>query len=505
VTLARGAAGPALLLALASIAPARGAAQSASREPVLLSAELLADVAILRRAYTEMHPGLLRYNTPEQVEASFRALEAEFARDRPLGEAYRALSVFLATIRCGHTYANFYNQPKDVVAALFQRQTRVPFRFRWLERRMIVTRSFAGAAPLRPGTEVLAIDGVPVGAILDSLMQVSRADGGNDAKRVANLEVTGADRWEAFDIYHPLFFPRTGPRLRLDVLAPGAKARAVLDVDAQGDEQRLEQFRASQPSAGVDSAAVFTLSYATPRTAVLRMPTWALYDSKWDWQGYLQQTFEELDRRKVTGLVLDLRDNEGGLDVGNVILSHLAKAELRLPQYERRVRYRRAPADLVPYLDTWDRSFLDWGEAASGPSGSMFFRLTRYDDDASGADIVRPAAPRFGGQVLVLVGAGNSSATFQFAQVVQRERLGRLVGQPTGGNQRGINGGAFFFLRLPNSHLEVDLPLIGSFPAEERPDAGLLPDVPVTRTVEGIARGRDEELDEALSLLRSGR
>jgi hypothetical protein len=492
----------ALALAVALATPA--AAQMAS-ERIVSSAELIADVAILRRAYTEMHPGLLRYNTPEQLEAAFKALELEYGRDRPLGEAYVALSLFLAKVRCGHTYANFYNQPKDVVAALFQRQTRVPFRFRWLDRRMIVTRSFADAATLRPGTEVFAIDGVPVGAILDSLMQVSRADGGNDAKRVANLEVTGADRWEAFDIYHPLFFPETGPRLRLDVLAPGAKARTVLDVDAQGDEQRLEQHRASRPSAGVDTAAVFTLSFPTPRTAVLRMPTWALYDSKWDWQGYLQWTFEELDRRKVTGLVLDLRDNEGGLDVGNVILAHLAKAELRLPQYERRVRYRRAPADLVPYLDTWDRSFLDWGDAAVGSSGSMFYRLTRYDDDATGADVVRPAAPRFGGQVLVLVGAGNSSATFQFAQVVQRERLGRLVGQPTGGNQRGINGGAFFFLRLPNSHLEADLPLIGSFAREERPDAGLLPDVPVTRTAEGLGRGRDEELDAALALLRRGR
>jgi hypothetical protein len=39
-------------------------AAQAPREPVISSAALLADVAILRRAYGEMHPGLLRYNTP---------------------------------------------------------------------------------------------------------------------------------------------------------------------------------------------------------------------------------------------------------------------------------------------------------------------------------------------------------------------------------------------------------------------------------------------------------
>ena len=66
-------------------------------------------------------------------------------------------------------------------------------------------------------------------------------------------------------------------------------------------------------------------------------------------------------------------------------------------------------------------------------------------------------APRYTGRVWVLVGADNSSATFEFAQVVQRNRLATLVGQPTGGNQRGINGGAFFFVRLPKSGIELDL------------------------------------------------
>jgi C-terminal processing protease CtpA/Prc len=496
--------GARLLLALLAFTARPVAAQKPVAEPVVSSASLLADVAVLRRAYGEMHPGLLRYNTPEQLEAAYRVLEAEYARDRTLGEAYRGLSVFLATIRCGHTYANFYNQPDDVVAALFQRRTRVPFRFRWIDRRMIVTQSLAADPALRRGTEVLAIDGVPAGTILDSLLQASRADGHNEAKRVANLEVTGADRWEAFDIYHPLFFPATGARLRLLVRPPGARTATTIAVDAHTPEQRLEAHRARQQGTARDTLVAFTVSYPDARTAVLRMPTWALYNSKWDWQGWLERLFDELARRKVTGLVIDLRDNEGGLDVGNTILAHLVASDLRVPQYERRVRYRRVSASLVPYLDTWDRSFLDWGDQAAGPDANGFYRLTRYDD-APGGDVIAPSGPRFTGRVLVLVGAVNSSATFQFAQIVQREKLGRLVGQPTGGNQRGINGGAFFFLRLPNSHLEADLPLIGRFPDRDMPDAGLVPDVPVTRTVQGIAQGRDEELDAALRVLRTGR
>jgi len=491
----------AVLALWASIAPL--AAQTPP-EPVITSAALLADVAILRRAYAEMHPGLLRYNTPAQLEAAYGELEAEFSRDRTLSDAYKALSVFLARIRCGHTYANFFNQPDDVVAAVFQRRTRVPFQFRWVDRRMVVTRSFAAEPALRRGTEVLAIDGVPVGTILDSLMRVARADGGNDAKRRSYLEVSGGARWEAFDIFHPLFFPATGARLALRVRSTPRAQPVTVTVDAQTAEDRVAQYKAGRAGAKGDTLVVFSVTYPDAHTAVLRMPTWALYNSKWDWAGWLHGQFEEFDRRKVRDLIVDLRGNEGGNDVGNVILSHLVAADLRLPQYPRLVRYRRASAELEPYLDTWDRSFLDWGDQALGPDARGFFRLTRYDD-APGGDVIRPAAPRFTGRVLVLVGAANSSATFQFAQVVQREKLGRLVGQPTGGNQRGINGGAFFFLRLPNSHLEADLPLIGRFAEGEVPDAGLVPDVPVARTVAGIASGRDEELAAALSTLRHGR
>ena len=50
----------------------------------------------------------------------------------------------------------------------------------------------------------------------------------------------------------------------------------------------------------------------------------------------------------------------------------------------------------------------------------------------------------------------------------------------------GANGGAFFFLRLPKSGIELDLPLIGQFPLDERPDAGLTPDVLVAATPDDI-------------------
>jgi C-terminal processing protease CtpA/Prc len=101
----------------------------------------------------------------------------------------------------------------------------------------------------------------------------------------------------------------------------------------------------------------------------------------------------------------------------------------------------------------------------------------------------------------MIIGAVNSSATFEFARALRAHQLGTLVGQTTGGNQRGINGGAFFFLRLPNSGIELDLPLIGQFPAGDPPDAGLEPDIAVQTTIDAIAAGRDAELGAVMEAI----
>ncbi len=476
---------------------AAGASAAGSAEPAFDAADIQANIDVLQHAYEALHPGLYRYNTPQTMRDHFATLRAALDGRRTLTQTYLALSEFAAKVRCGHTYANFYNQPESIQAALFEGHNRVPFEFRWLDGRMFVTRDLTGRRLLPRGSEILAITGVKPSDILARLLPVARADGSNDAKRVAQLQVQGDDRYETFDVFLPLYFPQIQTEQRLTLRTPRGTVRTHV-VQALSDAQR-QGFRRLKAD---DRTGGFALHFER-RTAVLTMPSWVFYNSTWDWQAFIRRSFEEIARMRATSLVIDLRGNEGGVDVGDAILPHLIDSPLTVFDPPRLVRYRRVPGDLTPLLDTWDSSFKDWGDDAQ-PYDARFYRL-RDEQKSIGPRRIEPAAPRFRGRVFVLVGATNSSATFQFAQQVQVAGVATLVGQTTGGNRRGINGGAFFFLRLPHTQIEMDVPLIARFPEDDPPDAGVVPDIQVTPTPLDIAAGTDVEMAAVRAAIRASR
>lgn len=450
----------------------------------LAPADLGGDIRILREAL-QLHPGLYRYSTSAAIEERLLRLERDFAAAPTTGQRYLLLSRFMASLRCGHSYCNFFNQKKAVATSLFDRPTRLPFHFAWIGRRMAVTGDPAGLGLAR-GTEILSVNGVAAPAMLEALMPFARADGHNDGKRLALLEVAGRQGIETFDVFQGLIFGAPDGGVHRLVLRPPRGPKRTVELPAIGLAQRRAQRIGGDPAA---NGPLWDWAIRADGIAVLTMPTWALYNSKWDWRTWLDDRLSSLSGAK--GLIVDLRDNEGGQDIGDRLLARLADRPVGLPPAERRVRFRRTPAGLDPYLDTWDESFRSLG-ATARPAGGGFLRL----EDEPG-EAIRPLGPRLALPVAALIGPANSSATFHFAQKASRSGLVRLFGRTTGGNQRGINGGAYFFVRLPASGLEFDLPLIGYFPPGTPPDSGLAPDVAVAPTLGDIASGRDRAMAAA--------
>jgi hypothetical protein len=482
----------ALAIALVLSAPPARAATT------IEAAKLKQDFAVMKAAYTSLHPGLYRYADRATVERRFAELERALSRDLTLAEAYVTFSRFLATIRCGHTYCNFWNQPEQVAKELFHGADKLPFTFRIAERRMVVVHDASEPARLRRGTEILAIGGVPVRRILDELVKLVKADGSNDAKRLHDLQVSGEGKYEPFDVYFPLLFPPRDGRFALSAVDPGGR-RLELSVAAIAREERQRRLAARGVSLATSVDDLWTFEMLNPRTAHLRIGSFATWEMKLDWRAFLERAFRDMAERKAENLILDVRENEGGSnDVLDALLRHLAWRPVRLEARRELLRYVKVPPEVAPYVKSWDDSFAD-RTGTVRDAGDGFYTWAKEQEASRTIPLSNEA---FRGKIYVLVGAANSSATFYLASAIKANVLGTLVGQTTGGNQRGTNGGQIFFLTLPNSGIEMDIPLVGTFYEGDRPDAGVEPDVVVPRTVRTLVRGVDAEMEAVRRLLR---
>jgi Peptidase family S41 len=452
--------------------PAKPLAPPPSAASAAAAAELASDIDLTREILAMLHPGLLRYNSPLQIDAMMASVKRSFAGAPDLAQRYLVLSRFLATLKCGHSHANAFNQSPAVVKALFDRKSRLPFAMRWIGEQMVVTGGDLMAEKLPPGTLIGAINGVPARTMLQTLLLYARADGNNDAQRRSLLDLRGRTRFETFDVFQGLHYgePASGV-FRLDVRTPDGVI-STLEAPALTMDERHAQLPAA---ATATDAALWDWRVDEQGVAVLTMPSWALHDSKWDWRAWLNDKLDALAAdSSAKGLVVDLRGNEGGLDCGNPILERFLKSASALPM-RRLVRYQKTPEPLNRYLDTWDNSFRDWGGKAR-PFDSRFFSLP------AGETTLQPKGAALSLPLVVLTDAANSSATFAFAQRIKATGAGKLVGEATGGNQRGINASAFFFVRLPASGIE--------------------PDVKVEASAGDIAAGRDAPMERALALTK---
>lgn len=457
--------------------------------PKIPAAKAKEDFKLLRQAFQELHPGLTRYRTESELFAAFDELESGIQQDLTVAEAYLLFSKAAALVKCGHTYANFYNQPGVVQQLVFNQADKLPFTFKWVNKKMIVLDNFSDKREISRGTEIAAINGIPVSTILDELRKVVKADGNNDGKRIYDLNLTGWGAYEAFDIYFPLLFPPKDGKFYDITLAENETHVLLESMTREGRKKFLQESAVQQQK---ENNQNWMFSMLQPQTAYLRLPSFATWEMDLDWKKFLKNSFEEMQSKGAQTLILDIRGNEGGND--EVILSlvkYIANKPVRSLNGKSLVRYRKIPPSLAPNLRSWDRSYLDLTAQTKSAAENGFYPY-KSDDDL----IELPAQPgAFSGKIFLLVDAGNSSATFILARFLKENGLATLVGQTTGGSLQGTNGGKIAFLQLPNSQIEVDIPLIGSF-YETQSDGGVQPDILVQETVEDVVKGRDAVLEK---------
>ena len=448
-------------------------------------AQLQADLAIARIAMTQVHAGADRYLDETQLNQIFSQTKQDFAQALSVKDAYLSFSKLAASLHCGHTHTGIYNQSAFIDQLTLAPANKLPLLFQNLAGRWYITHNLSDKSIIRPGTEIIAINNIEVATINQQLAPYLSVDGDNAARLSYLTQLLPTTSYQLFDAYFPLLFGQNQDETtyKLTLRLPNTGRQLIVDVSGSTLKQRQAALYQQLPNlANIRSS----LQYSTVNNnqiGYLKIGTFATYNIDFDWSAFYTQAFTLFNDAAVQDLIIDIRGNGGGLDLPMLQLGEYLSATVNqsLPFTPQR-SFPLVPQSIKPYLNTWDQ------------------RL--YTQTSMPMPNLTPVEKPFTGKVWLLVDGANASATFMLAKQYQDVGLATIVGQPTGGNLRGINGGGILFLTLPNTQIEIDIPIFKYLPTgisaselSSIPNQGVIPDMLIDVQVTDIQQQTDGVLD----------
>lgn len=462
----------------------------------LMPHQMQQDLDILYASWTNLHPGLYRYLTPNQLEKIFGNARNFCKIQRTEKEFYLLLAGMCEKIKCGHSFLNPTNLSKEAKKKYLPSKV-IPLLFIIDDKNnIIITTNLTGNNKIKTGDQLISINGISAKRIIDSLLGVSRSDGGHaTGKKLYNINETAdeLDAYSLFDIFFPLFFKTTDKPMIRFTSCNNRKAYQVpvQFISPEERENAYEKKVGKIPS----GRELWDFKILANHTAYMKFGTFAFWNDDFNTTRYIDSVFNiTIADNSIRNLIIDIRNNEGGDNSGDYILSYITKNKIACDgAVNRYYRYLSIPDSLKKYLDTWDPSFKkDKDPSLFEKTADGLYKIKSNSDACN--DII-PQNKTFKGKVYLITNAKNSSAGFEMAKDFKENKLGTIVGETTGGSLQGINGGEFFFMTLPNSKIEIDIPLIFQGPKNPQPDTGIQPDVLIKTTQKDICEGKDAQLN----------
>jgi C-terminal processing protease CtpA/Prc len=467
-------------------------------QTTLKSVDLLADFEIARKSYEQMHPGLYKYQGKEVIDKAFETAKTAFSKDQSLAEAYFNFHKLTSSFKCGHAYPNFFNQENAIKKEVFEKTNWLPFHFKLIDDRMLVIRS--SDEKIKDGTEIKSINGVKVKKIIETILPLVRADGSNDGKRKDLLE-NGKEYFGYFDIFYPIFFPQKVSDFTLETFDLKTKKVSKVTVTAVNHAERDKAIKAKYTEA---SNLKWKFDWLDTTTAVMTINNFSNYDGKAKYDSFYVAALNEYRLKAGKNLIIDVRKNEGGNSSEMFkLVQYLIEKPIEYVEIQNTWQMLKIDPSLKPYVDNKRWAFPWFAQSESG-----FTKTAMGQWKGKGADkpqIFQPKEDRFTGKIFLLSSPTNSSATYMMVETFKKHKLATIVGQTTGGNQRGVTAGAMFFILLPNSKIEIDVPLMGTDLelAKTLPDEGVAPDIFVKPNIENAVNGIDTEMEVVKKIIKS--
>lgn len=450
---------------------------------------LIQDLELLKTALTEAHPGLYRYNSKTSFDYFYSDLKASL--DKPLNiiEFYQYVAKMVVGVNDGHTRCKFQEHFWDD-ARVF------PFNVVYIDGQLYVHQNLSDDASIKDGAKILMINSKPVDAVMKQVFNHMSSDG--FIKTGKHKEIEG----KAFAKYYYLLVDQP---YTFDITVENQDgAVKEHDVPALRWVDR-KIFSAARYDATPELKPLTVEMDTAKSTAILTINTFMPYEyrkAKMSFTRKVRSTFKRLKREGIRHLVIDLRENAGG-EMGYAAYLYNFLTNEEKAWFGDVETATTTPLSFSTYAREQKPLWLNRKKFVPADNGKFVIRERKK------MRACKPHKYRFSGNVYILIGGRTFSASALFAAEVRQDNRTMFVGEESGGAYKEFSAGSLVFLTLPNSGIEVQIPLFNlslDVPElEGRFGRGIYPDLRVKSNLKDWLAGKDPVMASVMEMIRNSK
>lgn len=460
--------------------------------------QLKEDFDIGWETYQKNHPSYDWFTTADAVNERFAQVRASLTDSLTEPEFRLRLSYAVAGIHCGHTsvspsagYRKYTRKNKEPVFPLAVKV--------WGADSMVVIQNLLGdTSPIQRGSIVSKIDAVSSGVFIKQMKEYLSTDGFSDGFKEMQITTSfparfkwmyGLKKQYAIDYIDSSGLYKTAI---LPAYVPPKKDTA--DRRATDDTAN----RTVTPNKGITKKPGYG-SFTMDTSRNLSVMDLNNFSHK-KVPAFIRKSFKQTAKAAIGNLIIDLRTNGGGrIDNSTLLTRFIIDKPFRVADS---VSAKNLKLPYPKYVQSaWIYRYLRWAYAKQQADGRWHMQRVERK-------VYKPFKKHhFNGKVYVLTSGATFSASTLFLSKVYKQENVIIVGDETGGGARGNSAVLIPKIYLPNTGVQLRLPLFRivsdvSMPQNGR---GIMPTIQVAVDSRYIQWGRDKKMEKAFELISEGK
>ncbi|MBY0481621.1 MAG: hypothetical protein K2Q21_09710 [Chitinophagaceae bacterium] len=448
------------------------------------------DAQLLQKILEANHPSLYWYTPKEAMDQYFADAINHISDSLTEFQFRNRMAELVSHIRCGHTVVRFSKKYSKYF--LKYRSLQFPLAIKtWGDSMVVIGSAFPKSVSGKRGTIISSINGRSNQIILNSMFRFISVDGNSEHYK-SQLISNNFGAWYkgifGLDSNYIIRYIDSNGKSGIDTLKnfnPRMQDKSTFDslqkMFAGFKKPTRKELKKARLNAE-RSMQIDTLN----RTMYMRLTGF----SGGGLEQFFRKTFRNIEENKLKNLVIDLRENGGGRVINNIRLTrYLSNHPFRVADTVAAISRK------LEYGKYISKSFWYWLqlnlETRKETDGKYHYRRLE-------TKLYQPYSKNhFDGKVYLIQGAYTFSAASMFTANLKGQENIKIVGEESGGGYYGNSAIHLPTIVLPNSKIQISLPIFRVVMDRTRPKGrGVMPDILVPPSSFAIQKGVDLKMEK---------